>query len=95
MTQQYEKAPAARLNYGRDWSDWLEPGDSIATSTWTLDPANPDTALSILSDAHTATLTSIILSGGTLGKRYRITNRVTTVQGFIDERSAYWEIIPR
>jgi hypothetical protein len=95
MTYQYEKTPAAVLNYGRDWSDWLEPGDRIIASTWTADQANSDTALHVESSGFTNTSTVVVLSGGTLGVRYKVTNRVTTAAGYVDERSAYWEIIQR
>lgn len=92
---EYVKAPAAVLNYGRDWSPWLEPGDTVVSSTWTLDPANPDAALIRAGATNTTTVTTIIVSGGTLGARYRMTNRITTAHGLTDERSDFWEIANR
>lgn len=92
---EYVKAPAAVLNYGRDWTTWLETGDAIVTSTWTADPDNPDTALIVAGAAHNGKIATIIVSGGTLGARYRVTNRVVTSNGLTDERSDYWAITER
>jgi len=31
------KDPDAVLDYGFDWSDWLADGETISTSTWTVE----------------------------------------------------------
>ena len=88
------KDPDAVLNYEFDWADkeagtnvsgddgWLQ-GDTIATSTWIV-PAG----IAKDSDSKTITTTGIILSGGTSGQSYTITNRITTAAGLTDDRSA-------
>lgn len=82
------KDPGAKLDYGFDYSDWLYEGDSITTSSWTVEPGGLD----IDSEDHDSTSTVVWLSGGTAGRTYRVTNRITTAEpvstgGRIDERS--------
>lgn len=77
----YIKDPAATLDYGLDWSAWLE-GDTIATSTWTI-PAGLTTA----DDSNDTTTTTVWLGGGIAGTTYRVTNQITTAGGRTDERT--------
>jgi len=70
----YLKDPDAVLNYGFDWKGespgpWLATGVTITTSTWTV-PAG----ITEDSNAHTDTTTVIVLSGGTAGESYVLTN---------------------
>lgn len=77
------KDPDARLDYMRDWSDWLAPvGDTIETSEWIV----PD-GLEASEESHDDTTATVWLAGGTVGTRYEITNRITTAGGRIDDRS--------
>ncbi len=78
---QYIKDPDAVLDYGFDWSRWLN-GDEIDTSEWILDEG-----ITKDSDENSATRTTIWLSKGTAGESYTITNRITTKAGRIDDRS--------
>lgn len=73
--QTFLKDPDSVLDYVIDWSDWLD-GDTISTSTW----ATPS-GITKDSDSNNTTTTTIWLSGGTLGKTYRITNRIVTAAG--------------
>ncbi len=70
----YTKDPSAVLDYGIDWSDWLESGESIATSTWTVTPSG----LTVDSETEDADSTLIWLSGGTAGVSYDVTNKIVT-----------------
>jgi len=81
MTSSFSKDPDARLNYGIDWAAWLSE-DTIAESVWIV-PAG----LTSDGDSSTVTATSVVLAGGTAGQQYRVTNRVTTGEGLIDDRS--------
>jgi len=76
------KDPNSKVDYLWDWSDWLKTGDTIQTSVWTV-PAG----LVKESEAATTTTTTVWLSGGTLGETYLVTNRITTVQGRIEDHS--------
>lgn len=67
------KDPNAVLDYGFDWSDWLQSGETITSSTW----INPD-SITVNSSSNLPESTVIWVSGGTAGKTYRLTNRVVT-----------------
>lgn len=78
-----EQASGSKLDYGLDWSDWLEkaPGDVIEQSLWTNDDGI------ITSDAQIAgSITSIWVTGGSPGQWYTLENRVVTRDGRIDTR---------
>jgi hypothetical protein len=81
MSMIVPKDPSAVLDYGCDWTDWLA-GDTISISAWVI-PAG----LTEEDSGKTDTLTTVWLSGGTLGNRYTITNTITTAGGRTDERS--------
>ena len=82
----YLKDPQARIDYAINWSAAYLDGQAIATSSWTVSPAEPD-AISIVASSFDMQRTSATLSGGTAGHVYRITNRITLTDGQIDERS--------
>jgi hypothetical protein len=77
----FVKDPAAVLDYGIDWADWLD-GDTIASSAWTV-----DAGLTEDSDSRTATTTTVWLSGGTAGVEYKAVNQIVTAAGRTDERT--------
>lgn len=83
------KDPQAILDYGVDWNinGWLGTDTILVTSpptgsTWIV-PAG----LTVEAQDNTATITTVWLSGGTVGQRYTITNRILTTAGRTDERS--------
>lgn len=78
------KDPNANLDYQIDWSDWLG-ADTISASTWTV--ASPAGGLTAGLSTLTNVTTKVWLSGGTAGQVVRVTNRITTSGGRIDERS--------
>lgn len=82
--QNVTKDPDALLDYATDWSSWLDTGDTIASSLWVV-PAG----LTITAQSHTTTGATVWLSGGTLGERYEVVNRITTAQGRIEDRSKF------
>jgi hypothetical protein len=93
------KDPDAILDYGFNWQaeedPYLEQGDSIATSTWSV--AAPDNNLTIGSSSidTTQTITIVWISAGTLGVVYTLTNQITTAAGRTDNRSMFIEIKQR
>ena len=89
MTVTIPKDPDATLDYGRDWSDWLN-GDVITASQWTV-PAG----LTQETSSFTDTTTTVWLSGGTDGQTYTITNRIHTELGRTDERSMIIDVDER
>lgn len=71
------KKPADILIYTFDWSVWLNSGDSLNSSTWTV-PAG----LTNVASANTTTKATVKVSGGTTGTSYTLTNSITsTVSG--------------
>ena len=86
----YIKDPQSVLDYGFDWSDWLDTGDTVSTSTWTV-----PTGITEDSETETSTATTIWLSGGTVGKKYKITNRMVTANGRTVDRSFYVKVESR
>jgi hypothetical protein len=90
VVKQYPKDPAAKLDYLMDWSSWLPSGDTISTSAWAIDPPVPDTSLAIAGSpapSNTTTTATCWLTGGTLGQKYILRNRITTVGGRTEDRS--------
>lgn len=82
------KDPDAVLPYGIDWTAWLETGDAIASAAWTVtSPSGDADSIVVDSDSETDTVATAILSGGTLGNTYTVTCRITTDNGYIDDRS--------
>lgn len=78
----FTKDPDATLDYGCDWSEWLDAGETITASSWVI-----ALGLTLESADHTSTLAVAWLSGGAAGSVYRATNRVTTSAGRTDERT--------
>ena len=76
------KDPNAVLDYQVDWTAWLGAGETIITSSWTVQ-------LGIINDSSNFSggVTTIWLSGGTLGKEYMVTNRIVTSAGRQEARS--------
>lgn len=81
------KDPADVLDYLVDWQGgslpFLAEGETITASTWAAhDPKWVATDnITIDSDSHTATTTTVWLSGGTAPESYYVTNHVVTDQG--------------
>lgn len=71
----YEKDPDSTVDYPFNWVPVLD-GDTISTSTFLL----PD-GLTSVSTGNTTSSATIFVSGGSAGRIYRITNRITTAGG--------------
>lgn len=69
------KDPDSTEDYQFNWAPKLD-GDTIIASTFLL----PD-GLTSVSTSNTTTTATIFVSGGSQGRVYRITNRVTTAGG--------------
>lgn len=70
--------------YGMDWSEYLEDlgaSVTIASSEWIVSTITGDAdPLVVASDEVLSggLVTQVYLSGGTVGRRYTVTNRITT-----------------
>lgn len=71
----YEKSAADGLDYLFDWSDWLQPGELLATKNVTV-----EAGITKDSDdfANGNSAVEVWLSGGTAGQTYCVTCEVTT-----------------
>jgi hypothetical protein len=79
-------APASDLDYTIDWSDWLEPGETIAVSAWSV-IGGPDTILLTRAQLLDGSVASVFAFGGVIGGLYTLKNTITTSDGRIDNRT--------
>lgn len=85
----WTKDPNSVLPYTVDWSDWLG-ADTISTSAWTV-----PSGITQVSTSNTTTVATILLSGGTSGDSYSLTNRITTAAGLTDDRTIRINVLER
>lgn len=78
----YIKDPEAVLDYTVSWASWLDTGETISTSAFTV-PAG----LTMDSESNNTTSGTVWLSGGTVDTAYTVTHRITTSAGRTDDRS--------
>lgn len=99
------KDPAEVLDYPIDWdrsvgpdgvtpgppgTGWLSAGETISTSTWSIETKVGDTSPLVqapTAPSKTSTTTTIWLQGGSVPNRYEVTNHITTSQGRTTEQS--------
>ena len=84
------KDPQAVLDWTWNWSDWLQEGEEVASTSSTISPG-----LIIDEMTNTSTTITVWISGGTVGNPYRVTVQVVTNQGRTDERSALIRVTNR
>lgn len=81
-TTDWLKDPDAVLDWKWDWSEWLDAGETISSSTF-----EASVGIEVQSSSHTSTSATVWLAGGSPGQPYKVSNRITTNQGRTDERS--------
>lgn len=69
----FEKAYNEVLDYSIDWTKALATSETISTSSWTA-----ETGITVGSNSHDNSSTTVWLSGGTDGSYYKVKNVVTT-----------------
>lgn len=74
FNNEFDHSPDDILDYGFDWSRWLEPDEEIVGSSWS---ATDGITIShpYLQDGKT----SVIVAGGVVGRLYQIINTITTL----------------
>jgi hypothetical protein len=74
------KDPDDEKDYERDWSDWLalSGDDTIASVSWVVDDG---LVVVTAKNSNTTTAATVWLSGGTAGRNYNVTCRITTAGG--------------
>ncbi len=92
-----EKDPDAEKDYAIDWSARLLEGETITNSAWAVESTpveSEDPPLLVIevdaphAPAIDAGVCTCWLSGGTAGIKYKVTNRITTSRGLIDDQTA-------
>lgn len=78
-----DKSPGDVIDYGFDWTEFIEAGETIVTSTW----ASGSSALTLSGAQVSSGVTSVIASGGTLGTSVFITNTITTSESRTIQRA--------
>lgn len=78
------KTPGATLDFKQDWSGWLPSGDTIDSSSWSV-----ETGLTIDSSSNNTTTATAVISGGTAGKVYKVENTIVTANG-LDETMTWF-----
>lgn len=76
------KDPNATLDFGFDWSDWLDTNEEISSYILSV-----DNGLIKISDINTSGSVIVWLSSGSAGQRYNVACQITTTAGRIDERT--------
>lgn len=92
----YVKDPDSVINLTLYWHEWLN-GDTISTSTWIVGGSESPLTLTVDSDSigtYTGqspnlptAQTTVIISSGTAGCVYTLTNRITTAGGLTGDDS--------
>ena len=89
----YLKDPHARIDHGTDWSGSLS-GQSVTDSDWSVSPVEAG-GLAVEDSALEGTSARVRLSGGLMGRLYRLTNSVTLSDGQVLERSVTFRVEER
>lgn len=74
-----QHTPGAKLNYGIEYAEYLDSGDSISESTWTA-----DAGVTLTNQSVAGTVTTVFAEGGVAGQHYQLKNRIVTSNGLID-----------
>lgn len=87
------KDPDSQIPYGVAWDAFLPDGDTISSSTWII-PAGLTNAgdlmnqTAVINGRSYSKCNLIVLSGGTDGQEYEVTNRiVSSPSGWKEDRS--------
>lgn len=83
------QGPLEVLDWHEDWTAWMEAGDSIASSDWSIMPDNLSSSAPVLSGAtyNVAThLTTVFVGGLSWGQSYQLKNTIVTAGGRTGER---------
>lgn len=84
----FQKDTDSTEPFGFDWTTYLAEigaSETIASSTWSATPSG--LTLSGGSIVTGSLKTQIKVSGGTVGTRYTVTNRIVTSSSYTDDRS--------
>lgn len=95
ILEKYTKQPAEFKDYDIDYSDWLAPiSDTVQSALVTIEclTSPGDTALTCSTVFTTNTQVKMWIAGGTVDQRYKLTVRMTTAGGRVDESELIFNI---
>jgi len=73
------KSPQGVLDYSVDWTDWLPTDETIQSSNFTISTISGDASpLTRDSQSNVGAVCTAVLSAGTAGNVYTVTNTITT-----------------
>ncbi len=84
------KDPDETLDRSLDWEARLVDGETISSSDWTA-----DAGITVSQESATDTVSTVRLTGGTLGTTYKVTNLVTTTLGRVYSETLFVEVMSR
>jgi hypothetical protein len=79
------KDPNASLQYGMDWKEWLVQGDTVSSSTWTVETTGTN-AVTVADSTILDNVALITIAGGQEGTVYTVANTIVTGDGYVDAR---------
>ena len=82
----YIKDPNSTLDYVVNWATFLG-ADTIASDSWIV-----PTGITSVTETNTTTTSTIWLSGGTVGTKYALTNRIVSAGGRTEDRTIYVKV---
>ena len=93
----YEKQPAEVKDYDIDYGEWLGPvADEVASATAAVTSDTERTpTLVVDSIEDSTTVVKLWISGGTAGVRYKVTVKLTTAGGRLDESELVFTVKDR
>lgn len=81
------KDSEATLTYSLDWTDWLNNGETITSSSYTLETITGDADPLVRSAQSTTNyVTTVKITGGTIGNIYKVYNTIITSGGLTERR---------
>lgn len=81
----FTHSPGATLDYEFDWSDWVVPGDSVASRTVTAQPGLTLVSSTLAADVVTVRIS--VASDATQRVSRKLACTVTTANGQVDTRT--------
>jgi hypothetical protein len=78
------KDPDSILDYSVDWTDWAQPGETITTTTFTVESGGAN--LTLANPGSLTNIATVTISGGDVGNIYVIKNTIVTNNDNTDVR---------
>lgn len=81
ITLDIKHDPNAILDYGVDWTDWLQTGETLSASTWAV--ASPASGVTLGTGSYASTFTTLVTKVWVTAvvstvTQMRLTNHITT-----------------